>query len=177
MNRSTLTIVGALLLSAIIIAGVYFFVVQKDTDEQGDVGVGYKEAPAFSLPDAKGSIVSLAEIEADIKIVNFWASWSPYSADELKAFNRIQSEYGGLVSVVALSRDTHPEDGKRFLIEKGIENNITFVYDRDDAYYKKVDGFAVPETLFLNEKGEIVKHQHGPITYEEIRFQVEEMKK
>lgn len=175
MNGSRAIIVGTVLCSLILIVLTYYIVAYRNT-KQTEVTEERFWAPEFTLPDAKGEMVSLGKIEADIKIINFWASWSPYSAAELKAFNRIQAEYGDLVSVVALSRDTYPNDGKTFLVQEGIENNITFVYDREDEYYKKIEGFAVPETLFLDNKGEILFHKHGPMTYEEIRNKIEEIK-
>lgn len=176
MKRSSVLISSALLCSILLITATYWFVTRDNTSQTQENSTAHTRiAPEFHLPDASGNIVSLGSVESDVIIVNFWASWSPYSADELQMLNRIQREYGGAVSVLALNRDTYPEDGKRFLVDKKVEDNITFVYDRDDAYYKKVKGFAVPETLFINSEGEIVSHVHGPVTYDDVHAQIEKM--
>jgi thiol-disulfide isomerase/thioredoxin len=120
-------------------------------------------------------MIDLGDVTSDVKIITFWASWNPYSADELRTFNRIEDEYGDAVAVVALNRDTYPTDGKLFLQKESIRDNLIFVYDRDDAYYHMVDGFAVPETLFLNREGDIVFHKHGPITETEIKQHIEQI--
>ncbi len=172
MNKKKLGIVVVVLCGIVLLVGV--FVIFRDESVTEVVQEEGILAPTFSLPDAWGSTFSLEDIEGKIRILNMWASWSPYSAEELAMFERVQNEYAPEVTVIALSRDNNPEDGKAFVTEKGFGEGILFVYDKDDAYFKEINGFAVPETLFLNENGTIVYRKHGPITYEEVVAVIEQ---
>lgn len=174
MYRSKI-IIGALAISAIVIAGTFFYAKYDRGKDSVVEKVTSSIAPVFSFPNEQGENISLEGLEGKVKVINFWASWSPYSKDELNSLNRIQKEFGSEIIVVALSRDQYPPLGQDFLRSNGIEDDILYLYDKNDDYFKKVEGFAVPETVFLNDKDEIILHKHGPITYDEIRTQVENM--
>lgn len=128
----------------------------------------YMSAPDFALPNESGALVRLSEVEGTIRIVNFWASWSPYSKDELLAFDRLKKKYGDTLVVIALDRDTTTNDGRVFIKTLGISQDILFVFDKKDEYFDTVQGYAVPETLFLDKDGAILEHVHGPLTYERM---------
>lgn len=172
MNSARLIVVGVLVLILIGIGATMYFFSGKDSSKE-DTGEALVSAPDFSLPDASGKNFSLESLKADVKIINFWASWSPYSKDELTSLSRLQEEYEGKVSIAALNRDTDPSDGRAFLKTLGLGTTVLFVYDKEDEYFKKVQGFAMPETLFLDADGNILAHQHGPMTYDEMRAQIE----
>ncbi len=176
MRHKTLFFV--VLLTAIILLGfVIYFFLNKSKKDEPTINPNIVMAEDFSLPDASGDIISLSEVDAEIKIVNFWASWSPYSKDELLTFSKIKNEYNGRVEILALNRDTNPEDGKNFLKKLDLNEGIVFVYDKSDGYYKKVKGYAVPETIFINNKEEVLLHKHGPMTYDEIHKELENILK
>ncbi|KKS35375.1 MAG: Thiol-disulfide isomerase and thioredoxin [Parcubacteria group bacterium GW2011_GWD2_42_14] len=133
------------------------------------------QAPDFSLPDASGKNISLETLEGDVKVITFWASWSPYTREELTSLSKLKEEYGDKVSVAALNRDANPAEGRAYLETLGLGEVLVFAYDQQDEYFKKVNGYAMPETLFLNADAKIVFHQHGPMTYDEMRAQIETM--
>jgi thiol-disulfide isomerase/thioredoxin len=177
MRRNVVIVIGVSIVSFLFVVAVtyHYFGKKKVSDEH--VENKLEKAPNFDLPNSKGENVSLEDVKSKIKIINFWASWSPYSKNELLDFSKIKNEFGNDVAVVALDRDTNINDGKKFLEHLDLNEDIVFVYDKNDEYFKKTKGFAVPETLFLNEKEEIVFHKHGPMTYDEMRLKVEEMLK
>lgn len=174
MNRSRLLLGGVLILvvlSLLVFVYMYFFSsrsTEKDISEEARI-----PAPEFSLPDADGKNISLESLEGEVKVLNFWASWSPYSRDELVALTKLKEEYGDRVAVVALNRDVNSVDGKAFLSSLGLGDTLLFAYDSNDEYFKKVQGFAMPETLFLDAEGNIIFQQHGPMSFEEMKAQVE----
>jgi len=149
---------------------VYVFL-QKQKTQDAPVEE-YAQVPDFTLPDASGSMVSLHDSHGKVTIVNFWASWSPYSKDELTSFVRLKKEFGDDVVIIALNRDNNPADGVLFLGSLQLGDDLLFVYDKNDEYFKKIQGFAVPETLFLIGNEDIFYQKHGPITYDEMREQV-----
>jgi thiol-disulfide isomerase/thioredoxin len=170
--RRTLLIAGVLFALVLVGALVYFFAIKKGVffEEKKE---GLLQAPDFTLPDASGNMVSLEDIKGEVVIINFWASWSPYAKDELSALVTLKKEFGSDIAIVGLNRDANPREGQVYLAGLGLGEEMVFVYDVDDTYYKKVSAFAMPETLFLNEDGKVVAQIHGPMRLEEMRAQVE----
>jgi len=124
--------------------------------------------PEVTLPDVHGIPVTLSSVQADVRVVNFWASWSPYSRDELPALARIKKKFGDRVAVLAVNRDTNPNDGKAFYSSLGLGDDVVAVFDQADTYFKEVGGYNMPETLFVDREGGILLHTHGPMTEKEI---------
>ncbi|MBP9760504.1 MAG: TlpA family protein disulfide reductase [Candidatus Pacebacteria bacterium] len=152
-----------------LVAFVFFFIKNKSHD---DLLEGERLAPNFNFPDASGSPIILDEIHARVRVINFWASWSPYSKDELPALVALKHEFGDDIAIVALSRDTNPTNGRAFLASLGLGPELLFAYDRGDTYFKQVGGFNMPETIFVGERGEVLAQVHGPMSLDEMRAQV-----
>jgi thiol-disulfide isomerase/thioredoxin len=172
ITRRTAYAIGAGV--TVLAAGGGYYLYQSQT--QKDMEGVYLTAPDFTLPTQDGTPIVLSEVRGDIRIINFWASWNPYSKDELVALVRLKQAHGDDVEIIALNRDTNPHDGYAFLQSIGLSQELTFVFDEQDGYFDQVHGFAAPETLFLDKKGNIIMQQHGPMTYEEMDAQVARMK-
>lgn len=170
---SRFRIVAGVLMFAVVSGAVLMYLLRDDGDET--VSEVSQKAPGFTLPDASGKNISLEALEGDVKVITFWASWSPYSRDELNSLARLKEEYGSKVSVAALNRDTDSSEGRTYLESLNLGDALIFAFDKDDEYFKKVNGYAMPETIFLDTEGNIVAHQRGPMTYEEMRAQIEFM--
>ncbi len=129
-------------------------------------------APTFSLPSLGGEPIALESIPGELRVVYFWASWSPYARDDLAVLARIKREQGDALTVVALDRDTNVRDGRAFAEALDLRDSVLFVFDSDDAYFKRAGGFAVPETLFLDRAGGILEQVHGPLTEDVLRERI-----
>jgi len=169
MNRSVIIIIGALVLCIVAILGALFIAEKRSTLSGAEE---YIDAPEFTLTDADGNSVSLTEVDGKVKIINFWASWSPYSKDELETLRNLKSEYGKVLDITALSRDHNKTEAQEYLKYHNLEGGITYVFDESDEYFKIMEGYAVPESVFLNKEGEVVYHEHKPLSYEEFKERV-----
>jgi len=169
MNRSVLVITGALVLCAAAILGALFIAEKRNESSRTET---YEEAPPFSLPDSEGNSISLTEVDGKVKIINFWASWSPYSKEELETLIALKDEYGKVLDIVALSRDHNKTEAVQFLESNNLQRELTFVFDEHDDYFNMMEGYAVPESIFLNKDGEVVFHEHKPLSYEEFEARV-----
>lgn len=127
------------------------------------------QAPDFTLEGLHGDLVTLSATNGRVRVLNVWASWSPYSRDELPMLAALLEERSD-VSLIALGRDTNPAEGRGFLASLGLSESdrVRFVFDPQDEYFKLVEGFNMPETLVLDADGGIVFHAHGPVTREQI---------
>jgi thiol-disulfide isomerase/thioredoxin len=171
ISRRTVLFVSAGLLLATA-GGMYYLYNMKHITAPREV---YVVAPEFSLPNSAGELVTLSDVKGTVRVVNFWASWSPYSRDELQAFVRLKQVYKDDLTIIALDRDTNPNVGRAYVNSLGLSDQLLFVFDQQDGYFKKVQGFAVPETLFLDKEGNIRVHVHGPMTYEEMEMNVKKI--
>ena len=162
--------IGALIAIGV---GTAFWVSQKNTEPeetatpitQGE----YDKAPEFVLNDYVGQTVRLSDSTGKIRIVNAWATWCPFCVNELPDFARVQGEYPDDVVVIAINRQESLEQARSFSNDRlGLGNDMTFLLDPTDAFYKSIGGFAMPETLFIDGEGNIRLHKRGPMKYEEI---------
>ncbi len=167
-------VVLAGVISIVTILSILFYVSHKHNNVSEENIKTTEIAPEFNLPDAIGNNISLSEVEGKLKIINFWASWSPYSKDELSALVQLKKEYGKDLAIVALNRDVNPAEGEVFLESLKLDNVIVFIYDKNDVYFKKVGGYAMPETLFLDRDSSILMHKHGPMSYDEMNVQIQQ---
>lgn len=173
MSRRRVLVAAGVLGACVLAVGIVSYLhTKKDPSNEGEI---YTIAPEFSLPDIHGNPLTLSEVDTPVRIVNFFASWSPYSADELRMLAHLQETYPKDVTVIALDRDTNLNDGRAFIAPLALEDTITFVFDQNDAYFKQVQGFAVPETVVLDEEGHIRAHIHGPATYEALDVHVKDI--
>jgi thiol-disulfide isomerase/thioredoxin len=170
----------ARIIIAVAVCGVLGLLVYFLVRTMGDEGVGTPApsavvAPDFRFPDASGKDIVLSEVEARVRVVNFWASWSPYSRKELPALVALQEAFGDEVAVIALNRDTDPAEGRAFLTSLGLGEELLFAYDQSDTYFKELGGYNMPETVFVGLGGEVLVHVHGPMEYQEMRETVERL--
>lgn len=123
----------------------------------------------IELTDYDGNEVTLEQFRGQPLVINSWAVWCPFCKDELPDFAILQEEFEGEVTVIAIDRQEPLEKAKGFTDELGITDEMTWLLDSSDAFYRSIGGFSMPETIFVNGAGEIVVHKRGPMELEEMR--------
>jgi len=110
-------------------------------------------APAISLADLNGKMVTLNEFKGKVVLVNFWASWCPPCTNEMPGFEKVFEEYeakGFVVIGVAL------DDIKLSLIrDMRITYPVVRINDRVTRDYGNVS--SVPISILVNRDGRIIK--------------------
>lgn len=124
--------------------------------------------------DLTGNPVALQDEVQGVLVINVWASWSPDSATELVDLARLAETYQDQVSIVAINRAEPASTAERFLREVGATAAMRLVLDPDDSYYRSIGGYAMPETIIYDTAGEVVHHQRGRISYDEMERYVTE---
>jgi len=133
------------------------------------------KAPNFSLKDSHGNTVNLADFEGKNIIVNSWAVWCPFCVKELEDFAKLQQEFGDEITIVAIDRAESLEKTKSYTDEVGVTDDLIFLLDPNDSFYRSIGGFSMPETIFVDGEENILFHKRGPMTFGEMKQKVEEI--
>lgn len=126
-----------------------------------------KPAPGIQGTDLDGKPFNLADTKGKVVLVEFWASWSLPSADEVAAIQEIAESYKdkGLV-VVGIDLDTAQDGGqkletvlpniRRFLLDHNV-TWPTLVNGQGDKDYAKAYGVTeIPANVLIGRDGTIM---------------------
>ncbi len=129
--------------------------------------------PMLAYTDLEGNTVTLEDFKGKPLLINSWATWMPFSKDELVFMNTLQREYGEALTVLAINRMEDREVIKAYIATYGIGRDALFLVDPGDTFYKAVSGYAMPETILYDADGAIVLHVRGVLQENEIRTSLE----
>lgn len=162
IHRSFIIFVFVAVLVLVFVGGAAYFFMQKNSEES------ITRESGLVLLSYEGEKVKLSEFKQKAVVVHSWASWCPYCSDELRHLSNIKEIYGDSVAVVAINRAEPQAVAKEFSDSLGLPDGIVYLLDPEDAFYKQIEGYAMPETIIIDERGDTVYHQRGPITFKEI---------
>ncbi len=134
-----------------------------------------RPAPAFALASLDGASLSLEGHRGKVVVVNFWASWCyPACYEEAPVLERNWRGYRDRgVVVVGVDIQDKREAAEKFVADFG----LTFPVAQDLKGTVSVDYgvYGVPETFFVDRKGQIrVKHV-GAVTDTVFRATVDRL--
>ncbi|PIP61661.1 hypothetical protein COW99_02900 [Candidatus Roizmanbacteria bacterium CG22_combo_CG10-13_8_21_14_all_38_20] len=167
MQKILIIIIGI----AVIILGTWLFSIagQNSPTNAKKNGSDFDKFAHITIVDYNGNTVSLEEFKGMPLVINSWAVWCPFCRAELPDFAELQKEFGDRLVVIAIDRQEPLEKAKGYTDELNITNDMIFLLDSSDTFYKSISGFSMPETIFVNSAGEIVVHKRGPMELDEMR--------
>jgi cytochrome c biogenesis protein CcmG, thiol:disulfide interchange protein DsbE len=134
----------------------------------------FEDEFALTLKNYDGADVRLSEFEDSVLVVYLFASWCPYCGDEMRTLARLKDHYAEQITVLAVNRAEPLVDAKGFTDALNV-SGIQYLLDPEDALYKKIGGYAMPETVFITDRGEVLYHQRGPIQVAELEEKLREL--
>lgn len=167
-------VVPALLLIVVLVV-IGWVIVRFGGSQNGAVptDIESRNVTELTFIDYRGQELTLDTFDqVPVRIVNTWGTWSSSSADELAAFALLEEEFGDQVVVIAVNRGETVEQARAFTDRLGVTNSIVPVLDREDTFYQAIDGFTMPETIFLDHEGSIVQHKRGSMSLSEMQSRV-----
>ena len=118
-------------------------------------------APDFQLDLLNGGTLRLSELQGNVVVLNFWASWCPPCRAEMPAFQSISLEYEdqGVVFVGVAVSDTEEAAGA-FMVQSGVTYPLGL--DTEGEISKEYMVVTLPTTYFINRDGEVARKLNGP---------------
>lgn len=132
-----------------------------------DTSSGNEAAPNMDMVNNDGSSVALNSFFKNGKptVVNFWTSASPESVAALPEFQKAYEEMGNEVNFVMVNvtkgENETEEAAKKCIADGGY--TFTVLYDTKGEAASKYNVVTVPETFFINAKGEVVSQGSGQL--------------
>lgn len=170
-KKNTFMFLAALLGVLIVFGlGTYFVVEQNKKAVINETRQIFTNQPGEApYTDLAGNPISLDQYLGKILVVSSWASWSPFSQSELNQLAELAAQYKGQeIAFLAINRKETKEQAARYLQTLTAFDGVVMALDPRDYFYKAVDGYAMPEVVVYNKRGEIVKHFRGPAPKLEI---------
>jgi tetratricopeptide (TPR) repeat protein len=135
-------------------------------------------APDFSLPDLNGKTWTLAALQGQTMVLNFWAIGSWACQDELKILNEVH-KHSGLEMLAVNVDDANDADSVRALARE-LQLSFPILLGSDDAaavyniiyryLFDRHRDLGLPTSFLISEKGEIVKIYQGTVNAEHVEY-------
>jgi len=170
-------IIGVIGVIIIVLLAVSFFNVDQQYQDAANTPPDeqFEKLPAFSLKDYDGNTIRSSDFFGKPLVVNSWAAWCPFCKKELPDFVTVQKEFADQVVFIAIDRAEPLSVAKQYSDELGVTDDLVFLLDPSDSFYRSIGGFSMPETIFVDADGNIRDHKRGPMSVPEIRQRVEKL--
>lgn len=123
-------------------------------------------APDFTVLNSEGNQVKLSDYFGTPIVINFWATWCGPCKSELPAFENLSKKYDGQVQFLMVNLTDGYTETKGDVEEFIKTNNYTFpvCFDTQGIAANNYNVSSIPETVFIDSDGNIVKTQIGAMT-------------
>ena len=165
----------AIIIVAVLAAAGFYLARQPDCPSFEPVAVAPGDIFNLIFPDYNCQTVKLADFRGQNLVLNTWAAWCLFCKDELPDFAAAQKEFGDDVKIIAIDRAERLATAKRYSDELGVTGQLILLLDPEDSFYQTIGGFSMPETLFIDEQGNIVEHKRGPLKLPKIREKIKNL--
>ena len=126
------------------------------------------QLPDFTITCLDGSEFHLADYRGKPVFINLWATYCGPCVKELPHFSELYKAHEDDIAMLALHSDIVADDPQEYLDEFGKDWVMPFaVENEDEVIWDLVGGTtAMPQTIVLNRKGEVIYNQRGSVTPE-----------
>ncbi len=131
-------------------------------------------APDFTIQSFTGQNVTLSQLKGQVVIVNFWASWCPPCREEAAYLEQTWRKYQGKgVMFVGVDWVDTPTNAQAYIKEFSITypNGPDIGTKAAQAY--RIQG--VPETFFVDRRGNLRGVHIGPLQAPELDQKIDEL--
>ncbi len=182
MIKNNKFIVIFLILVLICLGSYTLFVVYKKNiainESTKSIFADSKDSSVASYTDLDGNVISLEQYLGKVLVVTSWASWSPFSKDDLISLSEVaSSQESSKVVFIAINRKETREQAQRYTNTLPELNSVIIALDPTDHFYMSIGGYAMPETIIYNQKGDVVNHIRGVINQNDLKSYIDNIPK
>ena len=122
----------------------------------------------FTVKCLDGSEFHLADYRGKPVFINLWATYCGPCVKELPFFSELYKAHSDDIAMLALHSDIVADDPQEYLDEFGKDWVMPFAVENEDEVIWNIVGgtTAMPQTIVLNRRGEVVYNQRGSVTPE-----------
>ena len=142
-------------------------------------GMTLLKPPPETLPDMPilaridGGRIEPGSLAGSPYVVNLWATWCPPCRRELPMLAEVAS--GSEVPILLVNQGETASQVERYLAESGVPPD-DIALDEQGALMRTIEGGALPTTLFINSRGEVVDTHLGEISRAALLDQINRLK-
>lgn len=127
-----------------------------------DHGVPAISVPAMNKEGITGNMVGLAQLNAPVVIVNFWASWCNPCVEEFPSMLKLVDALAGKLQVLAVSMDDDAKDLSAFLKLFGVPRAGFLVgWDEKKKVMEDYGVGKLPESYILGKDRKLIRKVLG----------------
>ena len=138
---------------------------------ESDLPIGYEPGSRladFEIDCLDGSTFRLRETRGKVVFINLWATYCGPCVKELPHFVDLYHEHEGDIEMVAVHANLVTDDVSQYLSERNWDIHFA-VDDEAETVFGIVNGsLALPQTIVLNRKGEVIYNKVGSVTPEAL---------
>ncbi len=145
----------------------------ENLDEQQDITaiqVGLEVGnvvPDFETVTEKGAPISVSDLQGQIVLLNFWATWCGPCRIEMPEFQKQFDRHSNDdFTILAVNNSETVEDVAGFREEFGL--TFPLAMDEDGVIQDQFSIFSYPSTFVIDRNGVILARHFGPLTAEQI---------
>jgi thiol-disulfide isomerase/thioredoxin len=117
-------------------------------------------APDFRLKTSDGKQFSMTEHKGEVVMINFWASWCGPCRQEMPLLDSIYKKYGKL-GFTLVGVNVEPDQAAADAWLKKTPVSFPILYDPDSKVSKLYGVQGMPNTVFVDRKGQVRKIHRG----------------
>ena len=144
------------------------------TSGSGKTGIEVGDnLPDFQTELVGGGDFHLADHLGEVVIINFWATTCAPCIEELPSYEKLKEAHPE-VEILAIHHRLGAKKAEEFLADKGWDH-LEFALDSKEKGLFTLLGAsdAMPSTIVLNKKGEIIYYAQAPLSYDQLEALVE----
>jgi thiol-disulfide isomerase/thioredoxin len=174
INKKAIVAIGIVFLILLIsfVAWWFYKSNQINSETRSVFAVEEGEAP---YSDLYGKPVALEKYIGEPLVVVTWASWSPFSEADIKTLSALSKEYE-YATFMAMNRKEPKEQAQRYVNTLSDIDGVLIVLDPRDEFYTAIDGYAMPEVVVYNKRGDIILHERGVTNVESIKTALDSLR-
>ena len=136
------------------------------------------QAKDFQVLNSEGKTINLSDYFGKPIIVNFWATWCEPCKIELSEFEEAYKKYNQDIEFLMVNLTDGYNDTVENVKEFVNENNYSFplYFDTKNSAVSTYNVYSIPQTLFINKDGKILKSYIGMINKQNLEQYIEKLK-